>query len=107
MRRITVDPITRLEGHGKFDIFLNDAGEVENVYFQIPELRGIEKFCEGRPVEELPRITQRACGVCPGPHHLAATKACDEVYKVDPPPAAKKLRELFLSAHFVHSHIAH
>jgi F420-non-reducing hydrogenase large subunit len=107
MRKITVDPITRLEGHGKFDIFLNDDGEVENVYFQIPELRGIEKFCEGRPVEELPRITQRACGVCPGPHHIASTKACDGVYGVEPPPAAHKLRELFLNAHFVHSHIAH
>jgi len=107
MRSIKVDPITRLEGHGKFEIFLNDAGEVENVYFQIPELRGIERFCEGRPVEELPRITQRACGVCPGPHHMASTKACDGVYHVEPPPAAKKLRELFLNAHFIHSHIAH
>jgi F420-non-reducing hydrogenase large subunit len=107
MKKISVDPITRLEGHGKFDIFINDRGEVENVYFQIPELRGIEKFCEGRPVEELPRITQRACGVCPGPHHLASTKACDGIYRVDPPPAAKKLRELFHSAHFIHSHIAH
>ncbi|HOU52982.1 MAG TPA: Ni/Fe hydrogenase subunit alpha [Myxococcota bacterium] len=107
MQTITVDPITRLEGHGKFDIFLNDEGEVENVYFQIPELRGIEKFCEGRPVEELPRITQRACGVCPGPHHMAASKACDGVYGVEPPPAGKKLRELFLNAHFLHSHIAH
>jgi F420-non-reducing hydrogenase large subunit len=107
MRTITVDPITRLEGHGKFDIFLNDDGVVENVYFQIPELRGIEKFCEGRPVEELPRITQRACGVCPGPHHMASTKACDGVYGVEPPASAKKLRELFLNAHFIHSHIAH
>ncbi len=107
MQTITVDPITRLEGHGKFDIFLNDAGEVENVYFQVPELRGIEKFCEGRPVEELPRITQRACGVCPGPHHIAASKACDGVYGVGPPAAGKKLRELFLNAHFIHSHIAH
>jgi len=107
MRVISVDPITRLEGHGKFDIFLDDAGEVENVYFQIPELRGIEKFCEGRPVEELPRITQRACGVCPGPHHMASAKACDGVYGVEPPPAGKLLRELFLAAHYVHSHIAH
>jgi F420-non-reducing hydrogenase large subunit len=107
MQTITVDPITRLEGHGKFDIFLDDAGEVANVYFQIPELRGIERFCEGRPVEELPRITQRACGVCPGPHHMAASKACDGVYHVEPPPAGKMLRELFLNAHFLHSHIAH
>ncbi len=107
MQTITVDPITRLEGHGKFDIFLDDEGRVQNVYFQIPELRGIEKFCEGRPVEELPRITQRACGVCPGPHHIAASKACDGVYGVEPPPGGKKLRELFLNAHFLHSHIAH
>jgi len=62
-RRITIDPVTRLEGHGKIEIFLNEAGGVENVYFQIPELRGFEKFCEGRPVEELPRIVSRICGV--------------------------------------------
>ncbi|TYO95399.1 F420-non-reducing hydrogenase large subunit [Desulfallas thermosapovorans DSM 6562] len=62
-RRITIDPITRLEGHGKIEIFLDEAGAVDNVYFQIPELRGFEKFCEGRPVEELPRIVSRICGV--------------------------------------------
>ena len=71
MRKITIDPITRLEGHGKIEIFLNDDGEVANVYFQIPELRGFEKFCEGRPVEEMPRITPRICGVCPEAHHMA------------------------------------
>ena len=106
-KRITIDPITRLEGHGKIEIFLDDAGEVENAYLQIPELRGFEKFCEGRPVEELPRITPRICGVCPGAHHMASTKALDAVYHVEPPPAAKKLRELFYCAHYVHSHIAH
>lgn len=62
-RRISIDPITRLEGHGKIEIFLDEAGGVENVYFQIPELRGFEKFCEGRPVEEMPRIVSRICGV--------------------------------------------
>lgn len=107
MKKITIDPITRLEGHGKIEIFLNDEGNVENAYFQVPELRGFEKFCEGRPVEELPRITPRICGVCPEAHHLASSKACDAVYHVDPPSAAKKLRELMYSAHFVHSHIAH
>jgi len=61
--RITIDPITRLEGHGKIEIFLDEAGEVQNAYFQIPELRGFERFCEGRPVEELPRIVPRICGV--------------------------------------------
>ena len=63
MKTITIDPITRLEGHGKIDIFLDDAGNVANAYFQTPELRGFEKFCEGRPVEELPRIVPRICGV--------------------------------------------
>ena len=107
MKRITIDPITRLEGHGKIEIFLNDEGEVGNVYFQVPELRGFEKFCEGRPVEELPSITAKICGVCPGCHHMASGKAVDAVFGLDPPPTAKKLRELFYMAHFVHSHTAH
>ncbi|HET6457059.1 MAG TPA: Ni/Fe hydrogenase subunit alpha [Armatimonadota bacterium] len=104
---ILINPITRLEGHGKIDIFLNDAGDVENAYFQVPELRGFEEFCRGRPVEELARITTRICGVCPGAHHMASSKALDAVFHVDPPPAAKKLRELFYCAHMIHSHIAH
>ena len=91
MKRITIDPITRLEGHGKIEVFLNDGGDVENVYFQVPELRGFEQFCVGRPVEELPRITTRICGVCPEAHHMASVKAADAVYHVDPPPTAKKL----------------
>ena len=107
MQRVTIDPITRLEGHGKIEIFLNEEGEVQNAYFQIPELRGFERFCEGRPVEELPRIVPRICGVCPGAHHIASCKATDAVYKVEVPPAGKKLRELFYMAHYVHSHIAH
>ncbi|MFH1131815.1 MAG: Ni/Fe hydrogenase subunit alpha [Pseudomonadota bacterium] len=106
-RRISIDPITRLEGHGKIEIFLNDSGEVANCYFQVPELRGFEKFVEGMPVEEVPRVVTRICGVCPAAHHLAAGKAVDAVYQVDPPTAAKKLRELFYAAHFMHSHIAH
>ncbi|MFH0842219.1 MAG: Ni/Fe hydrogenase subunit alpha [Bacteroidota bacterium] len=107
MRTITIDPITRLEGHGKIEIFLNDEGDVENVYFQVPELRGFEKFCEGRPVEELPAIVAKICGVCPGCHHMASGKAVDVVFGVEPPPTAKKLRELFYMAHFIHSHTAH
>jgi F420-non-reducing hydrogenase large subunit len=107
MKKITIDPITRLEGHGKIEIFTNDSGEVDNVYFQVPELRGFEKFCEGRPVEELSQIVTKICGVCPGCHHMASGKAADAVYGVEPPPTAKKLRELFYMAHFVHSHIAH
>jgi len=107
MKQITIDPITRLEGHGKIEIFLKDDGGVENVYFQVPELRGFEQFCVGRPVEELSQIVTKICGVCPGCHHMASGKAADAVYGVEPPPTAKKLRELFYMAHFVHSHIAH
>ena len=107
MKRITIDPITRLEGHGKIEIFLKDDGNVDNVYFQVPELRGFEKFCEGRPVEELSQIVTKICGVCPGCHHMASGKAADAVYGAEPPPTARKLRELFYMAHFVHSHIAH
>ncbi len=107
MKHITIDPITRLEGHGKINIFLNDDGGVENVYFQVPELRGFEQFCVGRPVEELSQIVTKICGVCPGCHHMAAGKAADAVYGVEPPPTARKLRELFYMAHFIHSHIAH
>ena len=107
MRKITIDPITRLEGHGKIDIFLNDAGEVENSYFQVPELRGFEKFCEGRLAEDMPQITQRICGVCPEAHHIASVKTLDDLFHVDPPSAAKKLRELLYSAFFVTDHTTH
>ena len=107
MKKITIDPITRLEGHGKIDIFLNDAGEVENSYFQVPELRGFEKFCEGRLAEDMPQITQRICGVCPEAHHIASTKTLDDLFHVDPPSAAKKLRELFYSAFYVTDHTTH
>ena len=98
MNKISIDPITRLEGHGKIDIFLDDQGEVADCYFIVPELRGFEVFCVGRPVEEMPRITSRICGVCSEAHHLCSAKACDAVYGIDIPPAAKKLRELMYSA---------
>jgi len=107
MRKISIDPITRLEGHGKIEIFLDEEGNVANAYFQVPELRGFEKFCEGRPVEEMPRITNRICGVCPPAHHMASTKAADAVYHVDPPPVAKKLRELLYSFFFCADHATH
>ena len=107
MKKITIDPITRLEGHGKIEIFLNDAGEVAKTYFQVPELRGFEKFTEGRLAEDMPQITQRICGVCPEAHHLASTKTLDAVFHVDPPSAAKKLRELLYSAFYVTDHTTH
>jgi len=107
MKRISIDPITRLEGHGKIELFLDDAGELANAYLQIPELRGFEKFCEGRLVEDMPQITERICGVCPEAHHMASVKAADEVFHVDPPPTAKKLRELLYSAFYVFDHATH
>lgn len=107
MARITIDPITRLEGHGKIEIFLDDDGEVANTYFQIPELRGFERFCVGRPVEEMPLLTNRICGVCPEAHHMAAAKAADAVYGVEPPPAGKKLRELLYMGFYFTDHTTH
>lgn len=107
MRTITIDPVTRLEGHGKISIFLNDNGDVENAYFQVPELRGFEKFCEGRRAEDLPIITPRICGVCPTAHHMASAKALDSAFNVDPPSAAKKLRELMYVGYFIYDHILH
>src|SRR5271157_2348756 len=94
-RRITIDPITRLEGHGKIDIFLDEAGKVERAYLQVPELRGFEKFVEGRPAEDMPQITSRICGVCPSAHHMASVKALDALYGVEPTPAARAVREMF------------
>ncbi|NLF75460.1 MAG: Ni/Fe hydrogenase subunit alpha [Chloroflexi bacterium] len=107
MTRISIDPITRLEGHGKIEIFLDQQGNVENCYFQVPELRGFEVFCLGRPAEEMPRLTSRICGVCPEAHHMAAAKALDALYKVEPPLAGKKLRELFYMAFFTTDHTTH
>ena len=83
MTHIKIEPITRLEGHGAIDIILNEGGDVARAYFQVPELRGFEKFCEGRPVEEMPRITNRICGVCPAAHHMAAAKASEKAQEVN------------------------
>jgi F420-non-reducing hydrogenase large subunit len=106
-RHITIDPITRLEGHGKIDIWLNDQGRVDRAYFQVPELRGFEKFAEGRPAEDMPQITSRICGVCPTAHHMAATKALDRLYQVQPTRAAAKIRELIYSTFFLEDHALH
>jgi len=107
MKRITIDPITRLEGHGKIEIFLNEEGDVANAYLQIPELRGFEQFSVGRPAEEMPRITNRICGVCPEAHHMAATKALDALFHVEPPSVTKKIREMFYMAFYVTDHTVH
>jgi F420-non-reducing hydrogenase large subunit len=107
MKTVTIDPITRLEGHGKISIFLNDKGDVDNAYLQIPELRGFERFSQGRRAEDMPQITSRICGVCPVAHHFAATKALDAAFHVDPPSAAKKLRELMYMGYYIYDHILH
>ncbi len=107
MKEITINPITRLEGHGSVSIFLNDAGEVENAYLKIPELRGFEKFCVGRRAELMPQLTTRICGVCPVAHHYASVKALDAAFNVEPPSAAKKLRELMYMGYFIYDHILH
>ncbi|MGZ4129794.1 MAG: Ni/Fe hydrogenase subunit alpha [Actinomycetota bacterium] len=107
MSTISIDPITRLEGHGRIQIFLDDAGEVERAYLQIPELRGFERFAQGRRAEDMPQITSRICGVCPMAHHMAGTKALDELYRVEPPPAAKKIRELVYDTFVFEDHALH
>jgi F420-non-reducing hydrogenase large subunit len=107
MKEITIDPITRLEGHGNVSIFLNDKGEVENAYLKVPELRGFEKFCVGRKAELMPQLTTRICGVCPVAHHYAAVKALDQAFHVEPTSTAKKLRELQYVGYYIYDHTLH
>jgi F420-non-reducing hydrogenase large subunit len=107
VKTITIQPVTRIEGHAKVSIVLDDAGNVADTKVHVVELRGFERFCIGRPVEELPRIAPRICGVCPWAHHLASSKACDGVFGVEVPEVAKKLRELAYMGHFIHSHFLH
>lgn len=107
MQKVSIDPITRLEGHGKIEIFLNEEGEVENTYFQVPELRGFEVFSLGRPIEDMPTITSRICGVCPEAHLMASAKAGDAAYGVEIPQTAKMLREMQYSAFYVGDHTTH
>jgi F420-non-reducing hydrogenase large subunit len=107
MKEVIINPITRLEGHGNISIFLNDAGEVENAYLKIPELRGFEKFCIGRRAELMPILTERICGVCPVAHHFASVKALDAAFNVEPPSAAKKLRELMHAGYLIYDHTLH
>ncbi len=106
-RHVSINPVTRLEGHGKIDVFLNDKGDVERAYFQVPELRGFEVFSLGRPAEDMPQITSRICGVCPTAHHMAATKALDDVYKVEPTSAGRKIRELVYNTFTLEDHALH
>lgn len=107
MKKIVIQPVSRIEGHAKITIQLDDNGNVQDSWVNVIELRGFEKFCIGKPVEELPRIVTSICGVCPWSHHLASSKACDAVFGVTPPPAGKKLRELCNSIAYTEEHILH
>ena len=104
-RRITIDPITRFEGHGKIEIFLDEEGDVANTYFQIPELRGFERFCIGRPVEEMPLLTNRICGVCPesAPHGGSQSGRCRLPCRSA--VGSQKLRELLSHGFYFTDHI--
>lgn len=104
MKRITIEPVSRIEGHAKVTIQLDDAGNVADTRFQVTQVRGFEKFTEGRPYYEMPGITSRICGICPISHQLAASKACDSIMAVRIPKTAKLLRELIHCAQLVQSH---
>lgn len=106
-RKITIEPVTRIEGHGRVTIYVNDKGKVDQTFFHVDEFRGVEKFSEGRPYFEMTQITQRICGICPVSHHLASAKACDGVAGVELPRPAKLLRELLHLGQYVQSHGMH
>src|SRR5579859_6969763 len=103
-KRILIDPVTRIEGHAKISIFMDDAGNVSDAEFHVVEFRGFEKFCEGRPFAEMPGITPRICGICPVSHLLASAKAGDAIMAVNIPPAAEKLRRLMNLGQIIQSH---
>lgn len=106
-QKITIEPVTRIEGHAKVTIHMNDNGSVNRAYLHINEFRGFEKFCEGRMAIEMPTITPRICGICPVSHHLAAAKACDDLYNAPPPRPASLLRELMHMGQVIQSHGMH
>ena len=107
VRHVSIDPITRLEGHGRIELFLDEDGGLADAFFQIPELRGFEQFCRGRLGEDMPQITERICGVCPEAHHFASTKTLDVCYNAHPTPRAKALRELLYNAYIFSDHLLH
>ena len=106
-KTLTIAPVSRIEGHAKVTIQLDDSGNVADTQVNVVELRGFEKFCLGRPVEELPRIVTSICGVCPWSHHLASAKTNDGIFGVEPPPTGRKLRELCNALAYQEEHILH
>jgi len=105
--KITIEPVTRIEGHAKVTVHLDDAGRVERARLHVNEFRGFEKFCEGRLFHEMPLITERICGICPVSHHLASAKACDHILGVTIPRTARLLRELMHMGQTIQSHAMH
>lgn len=103
-RTIVIDPVTRIEGHSKITIYLDDRGEVRDARFHVTQYRGFEKFCEGRPYTEMPALTARTCGICPVSHLMASAKACDEILAVRIPETAVKLRRILNLAQIIQSH---
>jgi NAD-reducing hydrogenase large subunit len=106
-QKITIEPVTRIEGHAKVTIRMNEKGTVDHAYLHVNEFRGFEKFCEGRLVQEMPQITPRICGICPVSHHLAAAKAGDDAFGAEPPRPANLLRELMHMGQIIQSHGMH
>ena len=103
-RTIAIEPVTRIEGHARITLQLDDAGKVEDAKFHLTQFRGFEKFCEGRPYREMPALTARTCGICPVSHLLASNKACDDLLSVKIPPTAVKLRRIMNLAQLTQSH---
>jgi F420-non-reducing hydrogenase large subunit len=106
-RRITIDPITRLEGHGRIEVLLDEQGNAQSAFLQIPELRGFERFCIGRAAEEMPQLTAHVCGVCPAAHHLASVRALDALYGATLPAAARKVQSLYYDLFLFEDHLLH
>src|SRR5450755_4897044 len=101
---IMIDPVTRIEGHSKISLHLDEEGHVEEAYFHITQLRGFEKFCENRPFYEMPSLMARICGICPVSHLIASSKACDAILGVNIPPNAARLRRILNLAQILQSH---
>ncbi|NLF39725.1 Ni/Fe hydrogenase subunit alpha, partial [bacterium] len=106
-RKIEINPVTRVEGHGKVTIRLSDNGKVEQARLHIVEFRGFEKFVQGRPFWEMPVMSERMCGICPVSHHLAAAKTCDQLVSAKVPPGGDKIRRLMHYGQVFQSHALH
>ncbi len=106
-RRITIDPITRLEGHGRIEVLLDEQGNAQSAFLQVPELRGFERFCIGRAAEEMPQLTAHVCGICPAAHHIASVRALDALYRATPPVAARRIQALYYNLFLFEDHLLH